>query len=115
MLKLKPQYFGYLMQRTYSFEKNLLIWKDPDAGKDWRQEEKGVTEDERLDSITNSMDMSLNKLQDIVKDREAWGAVVHAVTKSQTQLSNWTTILFQIGFPFGLSQIIEQNSLCYIC
>ena len=47
-----------------------------------------MTEDERLDSITNSMDMSLNKLQDIVKDREAWGAVVHGVTKSRTQLSD---------------------------
>ena len=54
--------------------KSWLIWKDPDAGKDWRQEEKGVTEERLLDSITNSMNMNLSKLQEIVKDREAWPA-----------------------------------------
>ena len=64
--------------------------KDPDAGKGWRQEEKGTAED-AMDGITISMYMSLRKLQETVKDREAWHAAVLGVEKSQTQLSDWTT------------------------
>ena len=68
--------------------KSHLTAKDPDAGKDWGQEEKGVTEDERMDGITDSMDMSLSKLGEIVKDREAWHATVHGFTRSQTRLND---------------------------
>ena len=66
--------------------KNRFTGKDPDAGKDWRQEEKGETEDEMLDNITDSMDTSVSKFQETVKVREAWCAAVHGVTKSRTQL-----------------------------
>ena len=64
--------------------------KDPDAGKDWREEEKETTEDELVGWHTDSMDMSLSKLQEMVKDREDWSATVHGVAKSWTRLSNWT-------------------------
>ena len=65
--------------------KSWLTGKDPDAGKDWRQNEKGEAEDEMV-SVTDSMDMSLSKLQEIVKDRESWYVAVHGVAKSQTWL-----------------------------
>ena len=91
VLKLKLQYFGHLMRRTDSLEKTLMLRKIEGGRRRGRQRMRW------LDGISDSMDMNLSKLQVLVIDREAWGAVIYGVPKSRTQLSNWTGLK---GFSF---------------
>ena len=106
MLKLKLQYFGHLMRRADSFEKTLMLGKIEDGRR------RGWQRIRWLDGITDSMGMSLSKFQELVMDREAWGAAVHGVSKSHTQLNDWTEHLRQLILTGTLLNVLHRWIQC---
>ena len=100
-LMLKLQYFGHLMPRSDSLEKTLMLEKI-EGGR------RGSQRMRWLHGITDSVDMSLSKLWELMMDREAWHAAIHRVAKSRTQLSNWTELIYENGRPAGKPKMVKQ-------
>ena len=109
MLKLKLQYFSHLMWRVDLLEKTVML------GGIWGRRKRGRQRMRWLDGITDSMEVSLSELQELVMDREAWSAAIHGVAKSQTRLSNWTELTYSIYSPILLDKIMLSCDYILVC